>query len=263
MPAVSVHFLPNLFQPHDLRGGIAVAIDVLRASTTIVHALAAGAKAVVPCEDVDEARRAAANLPASDVVLGGERGGVLIDGFDLDNSPAAYTPQTVKRKTVVFTTTNGTRALLRCREADRVLIGAFVNLQAVVDAVLETGRPVHLVCAGTCGEITAEDVLCAGAFVDSIIQFEPRTQLANDSAQIAVEFFQQSMRTGKLAAALQRSLGGRNLRELGFDADIELAAERDRFDVVPEFVPREKRIVTAGTHAVRTNDKPRSVGVME
>ena len=82
---LSVHFLPQLFEPGELRGGIAVVIDVLRASTTIVHALAAGAQTVVPCAEVDQAHQVAANLSTNNVLLGGEREGRLIPGFDLDN----------------------------------------------------------------------------------------------------------------------------------------------------------------------------------
>jgi 2-phosphosulfolactate phosphatase len=125
-----VHLLPSLMEPAKLGGTIAVVIDVLRASTTIAHALAAGAEGVYPCEEVEEARHVAAAHPRQPCILGGERGGRRIAGFDLDNSPAAYTPAAVAGKPVVFTTTNGTRALLQAATADRVLLAAFVNLSA-------------------------------------------------------------------------------------------------------------------------------------
>src|SRR5579864_1736813 len=115
-----VHLLPALFEPAELEGGVAVVLDVLRASTTIVHALGAGAGSVVPCGEVDETRRLAATFPAESVVLGGERGGTRIGGFDLDNSPASYTNERVHGKTVAFTTTNGTQALIRSRAARRI-----------------------------------------------------------------------------------------------------------------------------------------------
>ena len=105
-----VHFLPTMFDPHDLRGGMAVMLDVLRASTTLTHALAEGATAVLPCEHVEQARQLAANPQGGEsVLLGGEREGRLIDGFDLDNSPLSYTGWRVRQRTIVFTTTNGTR----------------------------------------------------------------------------------------------------------------------------------------------------------
>src|SRR5438132_9688378 len=121
------HFLPTLMDPDELRDGTAVVIDVLRASTTICHALAAGAREVIPCLEVEEARRVAADNSGSRPMLGGEREGVRIEGFDLGNSPGEYRPDTVGGRTVVFTTTNGTRAMLGCRSARRVLIGSFVN----------------------------------------------------------------------------------------------------------------------------------------
>src|SRR5262245_39532454 len=121
---IDVFLLPALVEPAALAGKTAVVIDVLRATTTIVQALATGAKEIVPLQEVDEARRLAEKL-GEGAILGGERGGVLIPGFDLGNSPAEYTAAKVAGKTVVFTTTNGTRALQRCKMAERVLIGAF------------------------------------------------------------------------------------------------------------------------------------------
>src|SRR5438132_10850132 len=106
-----------------------VVIDVLRAAPTIFQALAAGATEVVPCLEVEEAKKIAVQIARS-AILGGERGGKQIPDFDLGNSPAEYTPERVAGKTVVFTTTNGTRAMLRCEAARRVLIAAFTNLSA-------------------------------------------------------------------------------------------------------------------------------------
>ena len=148
MTSLKAHFLPALTTPEALAGATLVVIDVLRATTVIPHALAVGAKAVIPCLEVEDAVQAAARLPAGQAVLGGERGGLKIDGFDLGNSPDEYTPQTVAGKTLVFTTTNGTRAMMHCRQAQRVLLGSFVNASAIVDA-LAADRDVRLLCAGT------------------------------------------------------------------------------------------------------------------
>ena len=242
-----VHFLPTLVEPHELRGGIAVMIDLLRASTTIVHAIAAGARSVVPCLTVEDARSAAANLSPSEVVLGGERHGQLIEGFDLDNSPLRYTPEAVGGKTVVFTTTNGTRALLRCAEADRVFVGAFSNLNAVVELLVGTDRPVHLVCAGTRGKITAEDVLCAGAMATAFVAATGIGRLKDDQTRIAMDYYDRHVEDQVIfRGALEESIGGRDLLELGFVWDIERAAEWDLIGMVPEFVAHDGRIVAAG-----------------
>src|SRR5260221_2263163 len=125
---IFVHLVPALFEPADLRGGVAVVIDVLRATSTIVHALAAGAKAVIPCGEIDEARQVAARSPAGSVLLGGERKGLRIPGIDLGNSPTDYTPDVVTGKKIIFTTTNGTRALIRARDARRGAVGAAPHL---------------------------------------------------------------------------------------------------------------------------------------
>src|SRR3954451_1319590 len=127
---VFVHLLPGLIPEDGLRGGLAVVIDVLRATTMIVHALVAGCTEVIPVSEVEEARQIAAALPLGSVLLAGERQGLPIDGFDLGNSPVECTPARCRGKTMVITTTNGTRALLACRDAERVFVGAFVNFAA-------------------------------------------------------------------------------------------------------------------------------------
>src|SRR3989339_400165 len=144
-----------------LAGATVVVIDVLRASTTIIHALNAGAAEIIPCGEVEQARALAADFPREEVVLGGERGGLPIDGFDLGNSPSEYTPDRVAGRTIVFTTTNGTRAMMRCRKAGRVLIGAFVNASAVAEQLVGCER-ISLLCAGTEGEYSRDDILMAG-----------------------------------------------------------------------------------------------------
>lgn len=243
-PNVCVHFLPSLLDPAALRGGTAVVIDILRASTTIVHALVNGAEAVIPCEEIEAARSAAANLPAGQVLLGGERQGVLIDGFDLDNSPLRYTSDVVAGKTIVFTTTNGTRALQRSASADRVLVGAFVNINSICNALLSQMPPhVHLVCAGTGGRITAEDCLFAGAVASGVRDEMGQSVELDDSARLAVDFFQARNRSREsFLEAMFGSLGGKDLRKLGLEADIERAAAWNLFDIVPEYFPQPGRI---------------------
>lgn len=244
---VHVHFLPTHFEPEQLRGGVAVVIDVLRASTTIVHALAAGATRVIPCETVEEARAIAANLPANSYVLGGERGGVRIEGFHLGNSPLEYTADSVGGKTVVFTTTNGTRALARCRYAERILIGALVNGGEAATALLRDGRPAHLVCAGTDGRISAEDVVCAGAIAEGLLNGHRETTFVEDAAWIAREFWtSQATNAGKIADALRQSHGGRNLIQLGYEADVEQAARCGGRRFLPEYDSQRNELRLAG-----------------
>ncbi len=227
---VQVHLLPCLAPAGRLAGGIAVVIDVLRASTTIVCALAAGAVCVRPCAEIEEARELAGQMRVGRAVLGGERGGVAPPGFDLGNSPREYTGRACMGNTVVLTTTNGTRALLRAAEAERVLVAAFVNFSAVCEQLRQDARPVHVVCAGTEGEVSLEDTILAGALVDCLSQAS-EVRL-NDAARLAWDAFENHGRC--LLGALQVGKGGATLRGLGYDEDIKAAAQVDRFALVPE-----------------------------
>ena len=246
MQSLQVHFLPSLVEPESLAGTTAVVIDVLRATTTIVQALAAGAREVLVCGEVDEARQRAAQSAPGTFVLGGERGGRRIDGFDLGNSPSEYTEQTVGGKTVIFTTTNGTRALLHCRQAKRILLAAFTNLSAVCEAVQNDAR-VDLVCAGTRGRISREDVLLAGAIVERFVPDEITPVELGDQAALARAAWRAIPRArsdGALAQELLATLGGRNLADLdrrhGADlvSDIVRAAQVDQWPIVPRFDPQ-------------------------
>jgi 2-phosphosulfolactate phosphatase len=235
---VRVHLIPDQIDPAQLRGGAAIAVDVLRASTTIVHALAAGASAVIPCEHVEEAHAIAA---ARDGCLrGGERQGVLIPGFDLANSPAEYTPERVRGRTIIFTTTNGTRALRRAAAAERIYIGCFGNLEAVCARArsdIDHGRTIHLVCAGIDGGVSLEDSLCAGAMVD---QLRPDRQAPLEEAAHLVLSAWDAVRGSEAALlqALLTSKGGRNLARAGLHADIELCSRRNTHPLVP-FLDRQ------------------------
>lgn len=223
-------------------GGIVVVIDVLRASTTIVTALANGAIGVRPELSPDAARTAAmaAGRGVGECLLGGERGGVRIDGFDLGNAPRDYSRQVVGGRRIVTTTTNGTAAVAACPRAEAILVGALVNRRAVAARAIElalTGsgapRPIHLVCAGTDGAVTEEDILAAGAILDAA----GATRL-DATAAAARERFRETIRGATdlripLAAALADSRGGRNLLAIGMGADIGDAAAIDTIPVVP------------------------------
>lgn len=246
MNHLNVHFLPALTTPDELAGSTVVVIDVLRATTTIVYALAAGAREVLPCLEVDEARQRAAALPTGQAVLGGERGGLRIDGFDLGNSPEEYAPQVVQGRTVLLTTTNGTRAMLGCRTAARVLIGAFVNAPAVARE-LAPARRIDLVCAGTRGAITRDDVLLAGYLTELAMletlpadlpgepwQLNDQARLASNAWRACSVTDDELLPAESLEQQLRHSQGGRDLIAIGFDRDIAAAARIGQFDLVPE-----------------------------
>ena len=214
-------------------GGIAIVIDVLRASTTIVTALAHGATGVRPVLTVEVARALAAGFGSgsdSGVLLGGERGGLRIDGFDLGNSPLEYARARVAGRRIVITTTNGTAAVDACTDASEVLIGAIVNRAAAAArarelAVAHGTSTIHLVCAGTDGEVTEEDRLAAGAILDAAGALETFRGVLSAAADTGA--------ASAITAAFAMSRGGRNLIELGMRADLPAAAAIDSLRVVP------------------------------
>ncbi len=230
MREVRVALVPEWARAEHLAGCVAVVIDVLRASTTIVHALAAGCRAVRPCAEVEEARQLAGALQAGRVVLAGERGGLPLPGFDLGNSPDDFTAPRCRDTTIVLTTSNGTAALLRSAAAARTLVAGFVNFSAVCEQLRREARPVHVVCAGDGGEAALEDTLLAGALVEFLSERGPLR--LNDAARLAWDSFTQHGRV--LDGALEISAGGTRLRELGYDDDVRAAGRIDRFALVPE-----------------------------
>lgn len=242
--AVHVHLLPALIDPAAVAGGVAVMIDCLRASTTIAAALAAGAPWVEPHLTVDGARAALAQHAPGAVLSGGERGGLRIDGFDLDNSPAAYTPARLAGRGVVFTTTNGTAALHRLRAAGAVYIGCFANLSALAARLQADARPIHLLCAGTRGEVTQEDALVAGAIAGRL-RAAGRPFASGDQARIAALAFDACAAPAALRAAMHDSRGGRNLARLGLTADVDFCAGIDTLRIIPRWNPATNRITQA------------------
>jgi 2-phosphosulfolactate phosphatase len=256
---LTVHLLPSLFEPSNLVGGVAVVIDVLRATTTVAYALKNGARSIIPCESIEEAisqrdARASSAGKTGDagrgLLLGGERGGEPIPGFELSNSPSEWSRLAVADRDIAFTTTNGTQALLRSAWAERIVTGAFANLQAVVDCLREGELPIHLVCAGTVGKVSTEDCLFAGAVVDRLLNGSQQVDAADkvafdlcDAALLVRSHWKQAAASPDgLFQAMKAGSGGRNLMRLGLEADIRIAATLDQVDLVPEYLPQSRRI---------------------
>lgn len=233
MVSVSTAMVPDLVQMQYPETTTAVVIDILRASTTMVTTLAHGATEIWPCLEIEQAERIRAG--DSRVLLGGERGGLPIAGFDFGNSPAEYSRERVEGRAVAFTTTNGTRALDKVRGAAVVVVGAFVNASAVLKR-LEEAPHLVLACAGTGGRVTREDILFAGWLA---WEFSQRGASLDDASAIARDgwlqaFGEKRPNDQSLAAELRKTQGGRNLIRLGLETDIQRVATWDAFSVVPE-----------------------------
>jgi 2-phosphosulfolactate phosphatase len=240
-----------------LAGVTAVVLDVVRASTTIVAALAAGARAVVPVGTPEEARARARAWTGGPVLVGGERGGAPPPGFDCGNSPAEYTPGRVGGRTVIFTTTNGTRALLAVEGARRVAVGGFVNAAAVVRWVEAEPGDLLLVCAGERGRFCLEDAVCAGLLV---ARLQRAAGELTDAARAARALWERY--AGDLRAMLADAAWARALLAQGRGEDLPLCVALDAYDAVP--VVREGALVAAGRNLTplgppRHNDQVRGV----
>ncbi len=205
-------------------GRAAVVLDILRASSTMVTALANGAREIVLAATPDEARAHAAKLPAGSFALGGERHGVRLEGFDFGNSPREYSRDAVHGKTIVFTTTNGTEALRGCaREgATSIWVGSLLNARAIAQAIQDSGTDAVLVGAGTEGTQGTDDAYGAGAIIAAALELGAWE--LDDSATLALNHFHARKPDGTSLNALEvlrASQGGRNLIRIGLGADLE------------------------------------------
>jgi 2-phosphosulfolactate phosphatase len=230
----SVFFSFREVEGQALQDQTVVVIDVLRTTSTIVAALAAGAEAIYPVVSIEDAMKLATSLGRKDALLAGERRGHAVDGFDLGNSPSEFTPESVGGKRVVMSTTNGTAALVAAAGADRVLVGSFVNVSAVANAVAGVER-LALVCAGREGRYSLDDALCAGilllrltAKLGAALELEDggRTALALATLYVPHPDF------------LLTTSSGTALAEIGLAEDVRWCAREDVFDLVPELSDR-------------------------
>lgn len=224
--------------------GSVVILDVLRASSSIVAALQAGARCILPFQNVEDALQAHSRFPSGESLLAGERHGLPLPGFDLGNSPRGFARERVCGKVICFSTTNGTAAIAAAAGAKEVLIGCINNLHAIVEQ-LRDAESICFLCAGTDGHISLEDVITAGWMVDGLLRpssAHPAHFHLTDAAQIAHATARNTADASPIdhAALFQRfceSLGGRNLLQLGLEQDIEDAARIDTTSLVPYLGP--------------------------
>jgi len=203
---------------------VGIVVDVLRATSTITQALAAGYERVLCCGEVEEARAVAASEARA--VLGGERKTVRIDGFDFGNSPREFTEPAAQ--TLVLTTTNGTRLLLAAAErCDLVLVGSLLNLEAVARAARGMGvEDVAVLCAGVKGELAMDDAYCAGRIA---------LELGGEPADSATAAIRLAGSFPSAEEGLGVSQSARNLHASGLHDDIAYCARTSVLSVVPRF----------------------------
>jgi len=236
---IDVYFTPLGLKEEDLAGRGVVVIDVLRATTTIVTALANGAKAVVPAASSEEAVRLTANLEKNGILLAGERKSLKIEGFQLGNSPREMTPEVVAGKTIFLSTTNGTPALVAAQDGAPVLVGGAVNFTALAErarALFTERSDLAIVCAGRDKQFALEDAYTAGRLIKAVKKGVPPKQLQlNDAAQVSLAL---TARYKNWRDALEQCDAARQLAEVDLAADVAFSAKADRFAVVPVYADR-------------------------
>lgn len=216
----------------DLEGRIAVVIDVLRATTTITSALSAGAHSVQPAADKQAVEHLAAQVEDGNYLRAGERDGVKIDGYDLGNSPLDYTAQTVAGKTVILTTTNGTRALSKAGAADQIVVASLLNSNRVARFLHESTQDVVLLCAGRYNRPALEDSLCAGLIIHHLDRLGLQRKQA-DAAHMVHAFYQRSR--DDLAAAVEPGSSAQRLRSIGHERDLPFCLQQDTLPLLPTY----------------------------
>lgn len=230
-------YLTPFFPEHEslFADSAVVLIDVLRASTTTAFALQSGAKEVVPADSLEKAVKIYNSLSKETRFLGGERNGIKPSGFDAGNSPFEYSPENVRGRSVILTTSNGTRIFQKAKQAAHRLVGGFVNHTAILNYLLEEyikqridGKIIFL-CAGSDGRLAYEDMLCAGSFISSLFELFPDS-IISDPAMASMQLFK--IHSDDLTAFLKSRDHALYLSKLGFNADIDFCLTKDECPVV-------------------------------
>lgn len=227
---LDVFYALHSFQEDELRDKVVVVIDVLRASSTIVTALMNGAKAVIPVADMGEASKISMNVDSDNYLLCGEKDGEKIEGYDLGNSPLEYSKDVVKGKTLIFNTTNGTKAIKKTLGSSQVFIASFLNVGTVVKQLSEVNKEIVLVCAGWKGRLAFEDMLLAGNIIHDLCS----GSLGDDSRDGAKVAFSLYDRYGKdIAAVIHKSNHAMRLKEIVGADDVDYCCQINTTDILP------------------------------
>ncbi len=228
---LSLYTHPTDFSEARAKGHCVVVVDVLRTSSTIVHACENGVERIIPVGQVEDATKLLPTLERKKALLGGEREGLKIEGFDLGNSPLDNASRVVTGTTLILSTSNGTVAIARSAAAREIVIGCFLNLSAVVTHVIsKRAKKVAILCAGDLGQLALEDFVCGGRLVERIVAGTRARVTLNDGAAAAMTL---AGAMGDVGEVVRTSSHGRHLLELGFEKDLEFCSRIDKYRTVP------------------------------
>jgi 2-phosphosulfolactate phosphatase len=216
-------------KPEKIKDKTVVVIDILRATSVIVTAVNNGCRKVIPVVTVEEAFELSKH-DRSKYVLGGERGAVKIDGFDFSNSPLEFTPEVLKDKTLIMSTTNGTKAINGCLQAKNLLIGAIINAAAVAREIASLGDDAVLVNAGTDGEFSMDDFIAAGYITHKVLAL--RDAELTDIAKTSLYIYESNP---DLLSFIRHARHYKRIEKLGLEKDVLYCCRKNIIDVVPAY----------------------------
>ncbi len=224
--SLEVCFSPAIFGAHADKCAVVVVLDILRATSSICTAFANGVREIIPVATVEEARE----MKDKGYLLAGERDGYVLDFADFGNSPFNFTSDKVRGKIVAYSTTNGTGIMKMASECSDVVIGSYLNFDALCSWLAEQDRKVIIVCAGWKSRFSLEDAICAGAIAEKLLE-SGRFETACDSVHAATDLWKMAKDdlSGYIEKAAQRS----RLRDKGLDDCIDYCHTFNITDVIP------------------------------
>lgn len=227
MKSIDVCLTPELIHLYNLNDRTVVIVDILRATSCMVTAFANGAERIVPFANQDECRQ----MKSRGYITSGERDGKKVEGFDKGNSPFEYMGNEVMGKKIAFTTTNGTQAIEKSKQAKEIIIGSFLNLSSIVKYLLFSHNNILIVCAGWKGKVNLEDTLFAGALVEKLKNYiEP-----DCDAPLAAQHL-YNLAKDDMYGFLKQSSHVKRLHRLNIQKDIEYCLTPDQYTVIPRLV---------------------------
>ncbi len=224
MKTIDVCVSPELMHLYDVRNSTVVIVDILRATSCMVTAFAHGAASITPFSSTEECRR----MKSKGYITSGERNGEKVSGFDKGNSPFEYMGDELKGQKIAFTTTNGTQAIDKAKEAKQIIIGSFLNLTVVTRYLLLSEYNILVVCAGWKGKVNLEDTLFAGAIVENL-----RNHIEPDCDAPLVAQHLYNLAKTDMVKFLSNSSHVKRLNRLNIHKDIGFCLTSDQYPVLP------------------------------
>jgi len=229
---MKIHVVPfaKAIAETEIKDKTVIIIDVLRATSVMITALSNGAREIIPALTIEESNKLANKFNNKNVLLCGEREAKKIDGFDLGNSPLEFTPGKVGKKTLILTTSNGTKALNACQNAKEVLLASFLNVEAVAEKVKHLDELV-LVCSGTNGKFSLDDGMCAALIIEQLAKC--KTVKTDDLGEILFESWRRSDKN--LTNILKNCFHLNYLLNNGYKKDVDYCLQLNSHNIVPVF----------------------------